>query len=235
MINNHRSDPHDIYRRTDGLDYCDLFVKNDLQVKITSMGDRKDAVVACLWYRFLPSTRWQKLGVLNIVGSERKIRFSSIEVNYIDPDIRLRILSLLACYGLIPNELVKDVNCSGKTTTILYSEALQEKLKISFHRDQKNPTIPYRVNEDRRDKKQAVKADPNSVEVARYSPYGKFETKIEDLQDQVLKERMKARKAIEALQRANRDADQLRQDRGDLIARSSSHKPRLKAKIDLSR
>lgn len=198
-------------RKDECLNDAELWIQNDLQIKIVPSGYRNDAIIARLFYRFLPTLKWHDLGVLRI-SAKKTIVFSSHEIGAIDPSLRVRMYVLLKDYGLIPNEVVKDSNCSLKIPAILYSEALQERLNVSFERGS-NPTIPYKIAIDDRAKM------PKETTRSRVHTQIKRYASGEQLQRENDRLRKTVEKSEKRLRRANQDADRYQLQRDQLLTK----------------
>ena len=213
-------------RQDEKMGHSELWMKGDLQIRITPYGYKKDSILACLWFRFLPSTEWNKLGVLKL-AKQNKIFFSALEMNFIILELRVRVYALLKLYGLTPNEVVKNSNCQEKTDAILACQDLQNKLNIQVLKGA-NPTLPYTLlKDDRQIKPQEKPEFVATVEIRKFVQIGtQADLEIKRLQKRAIS-------SESALKRATRDISKLESEREDRLYPAKLQTARIKATHNL--
>ena len=219
------------YARTDLLDHVRLWSHSNLPSHAAPNGFKGDSTIAFLWFRFLPDHNWQKLGVINIVSNKRGkcLIFKANEMNFIIPEFRVSIYVLLREHGLISDEIIKDSNMPKeiKGQTILASLLFQKYLNISVEKGN-NPTLPYTLTSDLRDKKPIEKQDYTAtVKIRKFLQIGtQADLEIKRLQTRAIA-------SEKALKRATRDISKLESEREDRLYPVKLQTARIKATHNL--
>jgi len=196
-----------------------LIISNSLQLRIEPINEKGCPILARLSYRNRPTyasdRTFHSIGVLRLDKKRILYSVSNEELGRVQPDIRLRLLTLLKGIGLIPNGHLKDGNLPGKgARTSFYDPAMQSHLGIVFDVPS-NPTQPYTVASDNRFKPmpekqtgytdRTVKAKRHHSQVARFTTDSAKDEAIDTLFNRAVN-------AERALKKEKAIADALHQD-----------------------
>lgn len=194
----------------EGLSPQHLIVSRGLQLLIQPVNVKGCSILAKIAYRNRPTyasdRTFQPIGVLRLDAKRILWSCSNEELGRIQPDIRLRLLTMCKEIGLIPNTHIKDANKPGKgSRTAFYGEAMQDHLKVSFEIPA-NPCNPYTLIADKRDRRMPEtqtsfvdsKAKRKHAQIARYTTDSAKDAAIDSLFNRAVnaERKLKAETAI---------------------------------------